>query len=405
MTIYKYYPAVNDPRYPKGKRMRTTDIRDGFNLARKADKDQPYKLELDTYSPAQFFMGFEGGGLDDGANIYNEYKRKSQNGDFQSSCGQISAYLKDEILKNPAGISNWEDIVDNQRGKTGIARTLNECEKHLIKHISEPKFEGYLYVTLGCHSFILAIVENRVRVYQAYMAAGITGYNFTNCIEWQKNMKEEFSVHEFCRDIRSIFRNGKSHEAFKLFHGTCYPSSSAINNFSASYILKRRRGGDISVDLIKNNFIKLGNSHAGEWKFAHKHTFRQYMNIIYSLPSGAAYPSERVTPQVHHPGISDWGLPAAATVAPTPQLPPTRAAWGTPRAAHPRVHRGDPRWAPNAPVCLCGKRYGNGLFGNLRHHCRRCGILICSDCGVKAHLPRERGLHWQCKQKIRCRVA
>lgn len=313
----------------------TTDLRDGYNESRQqfVDRGRPYELEVGISDPVSIAYGLMG---DDGTypagrmqTYYDNYS--TGNWTFQSSCGQVTTYLRDSALKG-----NWVEMIDNVRGSSGEYTTKQQCYDWIKQNVLTET--GYFGVLLGCHSFTLAIFNNKVRIYQAYMAIGFGGYNFTECINWD----EEFTLTNFQKHLRKVILGGGNQgaSAAALFHGTCDPSANCSNSGLVNLSVRERRGDHPNVMTIRDNFNAFKRSHDQEWTKAKYKTIKNCAMAI--------------------------GAPS-------------------------KVGRG--AWTPDSHgECeVCAEKVKKFT----RHHCRVCGKLICgkNSCRKKMKVMSSKRRH------------
>lgn len=303
---------------------KTTDLRDGYNLARKkfADKGRQYELEVSISSPkaiANSLMNEYGVFPNSQMKIYYD-KYSTGNWEFQSSCGQVTTYLRDSILNG-----NWTEMIDNKRGTVGLYKAKQQCYKWIKDNVLAKT--GYFGVLLGCHSFTLSIFDDKVRIYQAYMAVGFGGYNFTKCI----NKDEEFKLSDFKAHIKNVIlldNQQSANSAGTLFYGTCSPYANCSNKSLVNLSVFERQGSHPSIATIRDNFNEFKKSQDRDWALS--------MNM--SVKKCALIQSKK--------GRGSW----------------TEDSHG---------------------VCeVCGGKVRKFT----RHHCRVCGKLICGSTKCKKKL-------------------
>ena len=305
---------------------KTTDLRDGYNLARREYvlKKRPYEMEMSFADPQEIANSLlqEDGNFPVGL-MKTYYDGFSTSGDFQSSCGQVTTYLRDSVLKG-----NWVKMIDNERGTSGEYKTKQECYDWIDQNVLTET--GYFGVLLGCHSFTLSIFNGKVRIYQGYMAMGFGGYNFTKCID----SNDVFTLSKFQNHLQNVMLGAGQHQnqsAATLFYGTCNPNANCGANHSlANLSVYQLQTPPPSVKTICDNFKALKKSHDPIWAKAKNMTVKQ------------------------------------CAMAPPP--------------------KGRDRWTPDAHgKCeICQQNVGWGT----RHHCRVCGKLICgkSSCMKKMNV-------------------
>jgi hypothetical protein len=290
----------------------TTDLRDGYNRARQeyVGRRRPYELEISFADPvaiANSLLGEDGYPIGQMQRYYDEY---SISGRFQSSCGQVTTYLRDSVL-----IGNWITLIDNQRGTVGET-TQDECSNWIVTNVLNKT--GYFGVLLGCHSFTLAIFNGHIRIYQAYMAMGYGGYNFTQCIEWD----EEFSLIDFRRYLNNVILRDDGPSASTLFHGTCYPNANCNTPGHVNLCVYQLQAPFPNVGAICNNFKTLKRNNSQKWTDAMQMTVEKCAMMQSKI--------------------------------------------------------GRTRWTPDShgqcEICNQAVSWLN------RHHCRVCGKLICNTC-------------------------
>jgi hypothetical protein len=301
---------------------KTTDLRDGYNLARQesVQKNRPYEMEMSFADPQEIANSLlqEDGNFPDGL-MKTYYDGFSVSGNFQTSCGQVTTYLRDYVLKG-----NWVTMMDNKRGTFGGYKTKQECYKWIAENVLNNT--GYFGVLLGCHSFTLSIFNNKVRIYQGYMAMGFEGYNFTKCIDRNK----VFTLIDFKNNLRIVILGAgknQNQSAATLFYGTCDPNANCANDSLANLCVYQLQAPPPSAKTICDNFKALKKSHEPIWAKAQNMTVKQCAIA---------------------PPLKGRGL-----------------------------------WTPDSHgICeICQRTVGWGT----RHHCRVCGKLICgkSSCMKK----------------------
>ncbi|WP_437308025.1 FYVE zinc finger domain-containing protein [Sorangium sp. So ce388] len=252
-----------------------TDLRDGFNDAQLRCAGQPYELEVGFTDPS-----IMAGSLMDANGVfpkklmlayYNEFRKT---GKFQSSCGQVTGYLRDSILRG-----DWTKAIDNKMGTTGSYTTKGQCRDWFRANVLHK--DGYFGVLLGCHSFTLAIFTGRVRLYQAYMALGVGGYNLTDCIKRDK----EFSLSYFSNCLETVLmETGKVQQAAaeELFDGTCLPNANCKQEDHANLVVYELQPSFPNVKEISDRFIELKKSTDDAWSKAKTMTV---MSCSLGIPS------------------------------------------------------------------------------------------------------------------------
>jgi hypothetical protein len=162
-------------------------------------------------------------------------------------------------------------MMDNKRGTSGGHKTKQECYKWLAENVLTTT--GYFGVLLGCHSFTLSIFNNKVRIYQGYMAMGFGGYNFTQCID----RNEVFPLINFTNDLRNVILGvgeNQNQSAATLFYGTCDPNANCANNSLANLSVYQLQAPPPSVKTICDNFKALKKSHDPIWAKAKNMTVK-----------------------------------------------------------------------------------------------------------------------------------
>ncbi|MGM3190169.1 FYVE zinc finger domain-containing protein [Dickeya dadantii subsp. dieffenbachiae] len=298
------------------------DIRDGFYAARNTLPDhaiKPYELEVKIFDPTTLAYSFidQNGTFPshDMGTIYNRFSSGTDN--FQSSCGQVTSYLRDQIITG-----EWRIILDNKQGKSGAILSKEECLKWLINNVLNK--DGYYGVCLGCHSFTLVIFNSDIKIYQGYMAVGVTGYNLTTDI--QRNQK--FTRVKFIEHLTKVMIGDDKENrlaAKELFYGTCSPSANCENINNANLQVHQFLGGFPTVDDIRDRFVAASKINEAMWY-----------------------------------KVSTWKVSDAATAKPG------------------AIQVSNRLWTPDShgfcQVCNAA------VSKSHRHHCRICAKLICDTC-------------------------
>ena len=248
-----------------------SDLLDGFEKAnRLAGYQVPFELELRLIDPESiaFSLMSEDGSFPPGtmSEHFNALKHKG----YPVSGGQVTKYLRDDILKG-----RWNEALDTKGGTdpdvSNGAQVWNWLQYNVLKK------EGYYGLMIGCHSFTLAIFKGKVRIYQAYMAPGYSGYNLTLSMEFTNFIfdKERFKTH--LQNVLTLDPESPEQQesAVKLFNGNCNPTlNTTANNYtdskcgSVSCQVYFRQDAAPTVDEIAENFKTAIATHETAWKKA-----------------------------------------------------------------------------------------------------------------------------------------